>query len=75
MFTELIWTLPLMWKNIKNYHFGDFPYIYVKQFDVKISPIRNEKDYQNPLERLKVIFDAKRGAEEGDETEILIQDC
>jgi len=41
------------------------------QFKMKITPIRNEKDYQNALERLEVIFDAKRGTEEGDELEIL----
>ena len=38
---------------------------------MKIKPIRNELDYQNALERLEVIFDAKRGTEEGDELEIL----
>ena len=38
---------------------------------MKIIPIRNEQDYQNALERLEVIFDAKRGTEEGDELEIL----
>ncbi|GGD98706.1 helix-turn-helix domain-containing protein [Planktosalinus lacus] len=38
---------------------------------MKISPIRNEKDYQKTLERLEDIFDAKKGTEEGDELEIL----
>ncbi|WP_405199159.1 type II toxin-antitoxin system HigA family antitoxin [Christiangramia sp. LLG6405-1] len=38
---------------------------------MKIKPIRNEQDYQNALDRLEVIFDAKRGTEEGDELEIL----
>ncbi|MHA6281174.1 helix-turn-helix domain-containing protein [Salinimicrobium sp. CAU 1759] len=38
---------------------------------MKIKPIRNEQDYQKALERLEVIFDAKRGTEEGDELEIL----
>lgn len=38
---------------------------------MNISPIRNEKDYQNALDRLEVIFDAKKGTEEGDESEIL----
>ena len=38
---------------------------------MKIRPIRNEQDYQNALERLEVIFDAKRETEEGDELEIL----
>ncbi|WP_041779499.1 helix-turn-helix domain-containing protein [Belliella baltica] len=38
---------------------------------MKIKPIKNEKDYQNALTRLEVIFDAKKGTEEGDELEIL----
>ena len=38
---------------------------------MKITPIRNEQDYQNALARLEVIFDAKRGTEEGDELEIV----
>jgi len=41
------------------------------QFKMKITPIRNEKDYQNALERLEVIFDAKKGTEQGDELEIV----
>ena len=38
---------------------------------MKIAPIRNEKDYRKALERLEVIFDAKKGTEKGDELEIL----
>ena len=38
---------------------------------MKIVPIRNEKDYQDALDRLEDIFDAKKGTEEGDELEIL----
>jgi len=38
---------------------------------MNIKPIRNESDYQKALERLEVIFDAKRGTREGDELEIL----
>ncbi|APY10654.1 transcriptional regulator [Seonamhaeicola sp. S2-3] len=38
---------------------------------MKITPIRNEKDYQNALDRLEEIFDAKKGTDEGDELEIL----
>ena len=38
---------------------------------MKIKPIRSDVDYQNALERLEVIFDAKRGTKEGDELEIL----
>ena len=41
------------------------------KFDMDISPIRNEKDYEKALERLEVIFEAKRGSKEGDELEIL----
>ena len=38
---------------------------------MNIVPIRNEKDYQNALDRLEAIFDAKMGTVEGDELEIL----
>ncbi|MDT0678811.1 helix-turn-helix domain-containing protein [Autumnicola musiva] len=38
---------------------------------MRIKPIRNEEDYQNALQRLDEIFDAKKGTEEGDELEIL----
>ena len=38
---------------------------------MKILPIRNAKDFQNALNRLEDIFDAKKGTEEGDELEIL----
>jgi HTH-type transcriptional regulator/antitoxin HigA len=38
---------------------------------MKITPIRNEQDFQEALERLEVIFDSKKGTEEGDELEIL----
>lgn len=38
---------------------------------MKISPIRNEKNYQAALKRLEAIFDAKKGTEQGDELEIL----
>ena len=38
---------------------------------MKITPIRNEKDYQNALNRLEEIFDAKKGTNQGDELEIL----
>jgi len=38
---------------------------------MNIKPIRNEADYQKALERLEMIFDAKRGTSEGDELEIL----
>ncbi|MFD0797318.1 type II toxin-antitoxin system HigA family antitoxin [Maribacter chungangensis] len=36
-----------------------------------IKPIRTKKDYEKALERLEVIFDAKRGTKKGDELEIL----
>ena len=38
---------------------------------MNIAPIRNEKDYQKALDRLEVIFDAKKGTKRGDELEIL----
>jgi HTH-type transcriptional regulator/antitoxin HigA len=39
--------------------------------NMTIKPIRNQKDYQQALKRLSVIFDAKKGTREGDELEIL----
>ncbi|PIB30939.1 DNA-binding protein [Gaetbulibacter sp. 5U11] len=38
---------------------------------MNIKPIKNETDYLNALERLEVIFDAKKGTKKGDELEIL----
>ena len=38
---------------------------------MSIKPIKSEKDYQNALNRLEEIFDAKLGTTEGDELEIL----
>lgn len=38
---------------------------------MNIKPIKNENDYQEALQRLELIFDAKRGTIEGDELEIL----
>jgi len=38
---------------------------------MKILPIRNDKDYQRALNRLKNIFDAKKESDEGDELEVL----
>jgi HTH-type transcriptional regulator/antitoxin HigA len=38
---------------------------------MEIKPIRNKTDYEKALERLEIIFDAKRGTDEGDELEIL----
>lgn len=42
-----------------------------RPFEMKISPIRSEKDYQRALARMEQIVDAKRGTVEGDELEIL----
>ncbi len=36
-----------------------------------IKPIKTKKDYQNALNRLEVIFDAKKGSPEDDELEVL----
>jgi HTH-type transcriptional regulator/antitoxin HigA len=38
---------------------------------MNIKPIKTEQDYQEALDRLEVIFDAKKGSSEGDELEIL----
>ena len=38
---------------------------------MEIKPIKTEKDYNQALERLETIFDAKLGAAEGDELEVL----
>ncbi len=38
---------------------------------MEIKPIKNEKDYENALERLELIFDASPNSKEGDEAEIL----
>lgn len=36
-----------------------------------LKPIKTKKDYNQALERLDVIFDAKKGTPEGDELEVL----
>ncbi len=36
-----------------------------------IKPIRTEKDYQEALERLEILFDAKIGTKESDEADVL----
>jgi HTH-type transcriptional regulator/antitoxin HigA len=36
-----------------------------------IKPIKTKKDYQIALERLELIFDSKKGSDNGDELEIL----
>ncbi|MDH5609682.1 MAG: helix-turn-helix domain-containing protein [Cyclobacteriaceae bacterium] len=38
---------------------------------MKLKLIKTKKDYQQALERLELIFDAKKGTKEGDELEIL----
>jgi HTH-type transcriptional regulator/antitoxin HigA len=38
---------------------------------MNINLIKTESDYNQALERLEVIFDAKKGTEEGDELELL----
>tara|TARA_R100000789_G_C2893634_1_gene118227 strand:+ start:124 stop:492 length:369 start_codon:yes stop_codon:yes gene_type:complete len=38
---------------------------------MKIKPIKTEKDYEQALDRLEVIFDADPNSKEGDEAEIL----
>ena len=36
-----------------------------------MNPINNEKEYQNAVERLELIFDSKKGTPESNELEIL----
>lgn len=38
---------------------------------MEIKPIKTEKDYENALERLELIFDAAPNSKDGDEAEIL----
>lgn len=38
---------------------------------MNVKPITTEKDYQEALERLELIFDARKGTPEGNELEIL----
>ena len=38
---------------------------------MEIKPIKTKKDYHQAIERLEVIFDAKKGSPEGDELEVL----
>src|SRR6476469_5695237 len=36
-----------------------------------VKPIKTKKDYQQAMQRLEVLFDAKKGSAEGDELEVL----
>ncbi|MFN6088801.1 MAG: type II toxin-antitoxin system HigA family antitoxin [Cyclobacteriaceae bacterium] len=38
---------------------------------MNLKPIKTKKDYQQALDRLELIFDSKKGTNEGDELEIL----
>jgi HTH-type transcriptional regulator/antitoxin HigA len=38
---------------------------------MEVKPIKTDKDYNQALERLEEIFDAKNGSPEGDELEVL----
>ena len=38
---------------------------------MEIKPIKTEQDYNQALERLEIIFDAKKGTKDGDELEML----
>ncbi len=42
-----------------------------KQFKMNIKPIKTAQDYEEALNRLEVIFDAKKGTTDGDELEVL----
>lgn len=41
------------------------------EMGINVKPIKTKKDYEQALERLEIIFDAKKGTPEGDELEIL----
>ncbi len=41
------------------------------QSNMSIKPIKTKKDYQEAMQRLEIIFDAKPGSKHGDELEIL----
>jgi HTH-type transcriptional regulator/antitoxin HigA len=43
----------------------------LKKIKMNIKPIKTKKDYEQALERLEVIFDAKKGTPKGDELEIM----
>ena len=36
-----------------------------------VKPIKTKKEYQQAMERLEVLFDSRKGTEEGDELEVL----
>ena len=38
---------------------------------MEIKPIRTDKDYKKALDRLELIFDAKKNSKDGDELEVL----
>lgn len=38
---------------------------------MEIKPIKTAQDYNQALQRLELIFDAKKGTKEGDELEVL----
>ena len=42
-----------------------------KQFNMKYTVIKNEKQYNKAINRLEQIFDAKKSTREGDELELL----
>ncbi|MGI9190607.1 MAG: helix-turn-helix domain-containing protein [Chitinophagaceae bacterium] len=39
---------------------------------MNIKPIKTKKDYQQALQRLELIFDARQGTPEGDELELML---
>jgi HTH-type transcriptional regulator/antitoxin HigA len=42
-----------------------------QQFEMVYKVIKNEKEYQKAMDRLEVIFNARKGTKEGDELELL----
>jgi HTH-type transcriptional regulator/antitoxin HigA len=64
--------------NIKYYGYGSSEHMrsviklmHKKFKTMTIKPIKTKKDYEQALERLETIFDAKKDSSEGDELQIL----
>jgi HTH-type transcriptional regulator/antitoxin HigA len=64
--------------NIKYYGYGSseqmrsvIKLMHKKFKTMTIKPIKTKKDYEQALERLETIFDAKKDSSEGDELQIL----
>lgn len=70
LIVKINYNYQMMWIRFIGTH-AEYDKINAKQFKMNIKPIRTKKDYEQALERLEVIFDAKKGTDKGDELEIL----